>query len=512
MTEAASSLPVIHLSDTLRGQKVPLEPLEAGKVGIYCCGPTVYDMSHIGHARAALAPDIMVRFLRHEGYQVTYVRNITDIDDKIIARASEQGREADDVARQFTDEYHQDLAQLHMLEPDIEPRVSDHIPHVVELVQQLIGRGLAYESNGSVYFRVAQFGPYGQLSGRSREEMIESAGTRIAVDDSKESPLDFALWKAAKPGEPAWESPWGQGRPGWHIECSAMSSTHLGESFDIHSGGRDLIFPHHENEIAQSQGAHGTDTFAHYWVHNGFINFAGEKMSKSLGNFWTIREILGLHNPEAVRYFLMSVHYKSGLNFEVVAPDAELDPEALRRESRFPGLEEADERVAYVYTTLAGAREALAVGKDVDAEGEVTEAVGGMLDAFVAAMRNDFNTPAALGVLSKPLNEVNGLLASGKGVAKDVRRRTLMRFVADMAEVADVLGCFGQEPQLFLTTRRDLKAARIGLDLARLEDLLKQRQAAREAKDWAEADRLRDALAAMGVSINDGPQGTSWDL
>ena len=370
MTETAHNLPEIHLTDTLTGKKVRVETVEPGAVGIYCCGPTVYDMSHIGHARAALAPDIMVRVLRQLGYRVKYVRNVTDIDDKVIARASEQGLDAGAVAARFTDEYHADMERLNMLVPDVEPRVSDHLSQIVDLIGQLVDQGLAYAaSDGSVYYRVTRFESYGKLSGRSREEMIESAGSRIEVDDRKESPLDFALWKATKPGEPAWDSPWGQGRPGWHIECSAMSATHLGDTFDIHAGGRDLIFPHHENEIAQSEGAHGDHSFARYWVHNGFIDFAGEKMSKSLGNFWTIREILKLYTPEALRYFLMSVHYRSGLNFEVELPEGDLTDEEARRQARFPALEEADERVAYVYATLQGARELLATGKPVDPAG-----------------------------------------------------------------------------------------------------------------------------------------------
>jgi cysteinyl-tRNA synthetase len=509
MTETAHNLPEIHLTDTLSGQKVKLETLEPGTVGIYNCGPTVYDMSHIGHARAALAPDIMVRFLRQQGYRVKYVRNVTDIDDKIIARAAEQETDATAIAERFTDEYHQDMERLHMLPPDVEPRVSDHLAPIIELIGQLEAKGLAYQAeDGSVYYRVQQFGPYGRLSGRTRDEMLEGAGSRIDVDDRKESPLDFALWKAAKPGEPAWDSPWGQGRPGWHIECSAMSSTHLGDTFDIHTGGRDLIFPHHENEIAQSQGAHGEQTFARYWVHNGFINFAGEKMSKSLGNFWTIREILRLYTPETLRYFLMTVHYRSGLNFEVEQRGDGSDGAA----ASFPGLEEADERVAYVYRTLQQARALLATGQPVDSAGEVTDAVGGMLDAFCAALRNDFNTPAALGELSKPLHEVNGLLASGKGVAKDVRRRSIARFVADMETVAEILGCFGDDPAGYLPARRDLKAARIGLDLARVEELVVARTAARQARDWPEADRIRDELADLGVTVQDGLEGTVWDL
>jgi cysteinyl-tRNA synthetase len=530
MTTSQHSLPEIHLTDTLSGKKVPLETLVPGEVGIYCCGPTVYDMSHIGHARAALAPDVMVRFLRQQGYKVKYVRNVTDIDDKIIARAQEQERPAQEVAEQYAAEYHRDLAALGMIEPDVEPRVSDHMAEIVTLVESLVAKGLAYEAGGDVYYRVREFGPYGRLSGRSREEMLEGAGSRVEVDERKESPLDFALWKAAKPGEPAWPSPWGDGRPGWHIECSAMSSTHLGETFDIHGGGRDLIFPHHENEIAQSQGAHGEHSFARYWVHNGFINFGGEKMSKSLGNFWTIRDILELYTGEAVRYFLMTVHYRHGLNFEVevICPacravlDAaqqerarcaacghQSDVDTLRKSVRFPGLEEADERVAYVYATLEGAH---ALAGETDPEGEVSASIDGMLAEFVAALRNDFNTPAALGVLSKPLSEVNGLLASGKGVAKDLRKRSLARFGRDMAAVAAVLGCFGQDPSSYLAARRDLKARRIGLDTARVETLLAERTAAREARDWTEADRLRDELAALGVTVKDGPEGSAWTL
>ncbi len=533
MTVTRDKLPEIHLTDTLTGEKKPLRTLVPGEVGIYCCGPTVYDMSHIGHARAALAPDVMVRFLRQQGYTVRYVRNITDIDDKIIARAQQDGVPAAEISVRYTAEYHRDLAALGMVSPDVEPRVSDHLPQIVALIETLIDRGLAYATDGDVYYRVREFGPYGKLSGRSREEMLEGAGTRIEVDARKESPLDFALWKAAKPDEPAWASPWGEGRPGWHIECSAMSSTHLGETFDIHTGGRDLIFPHHENEIAQSQGAHGEQTFARYWVHNGFINFAGEKMSKSLGNFWTIREILGLYQPEALRYFLMTVHYRSGLNFEVEVPcpacGALLDQaqqeagrcgacghqaaaEALRRQVRFPGLEEADDRVAYVYATLQGARQLLATGQEVTAEGEVTEGVAELWPQFTAAMANDFNTPAALGVLSRPLHEVNALLASGKGVAKDVRRRSVQRFLAEMARVTEVLGLFGADPDAYLSTRRDRKAARMGLDIARVEALVARRTAARGARDFAAADRLRDELAALGVGVKDGPDGSVWTL
>jgi cysteinyl-tRNA synthetase len=525
------SLPVIQLTDTLRGRKVVLETLQPGKVGIYCCGPTVYDMSHIGHARAALAPDVIVRTLRFLGYEVTYVRNITDIDDKIIARAQEQGIPAAEIAARFTAEYHRDLTALGMLEPDVEPRVSEHLPEIVELVRRLIDRGFAYPvEGGDVYYRVGAFAPYGALSKRNAQEMLDGAVSRVETDPRKESPLDFALWKAAKPGEPFWQSPWGSGRPGWHIECSAMSSAHLGASFDLHTGGRDLIFPHHENEIAQSQGAHGDGTFASYWLHNGFINFAGEKMSKSLGNFFTIRDILERHVPEALRYFLLTVQYRTGLNFEVevLCPacraavaradqDAGLCSACGRQgapDVRFPGLEDADDRVTYVYTTILAAQQALAGGGASDAEpdGPVLESLGGVLDAFREAMANDFNTPAALAVLSKPLTDVNGLLASAKGIDKQLRRRSLARFLADVATIGGVLGLFHGDPAPWLTHRRDLKARRLGLDLAQVATLLEARTAARTARDWGQADRCRDELAALGVSVQDGPAGTTWTV
>jgi len=531
---ASADLPEVILHDTFRDERHPLTTLEPGKVGIYCCGPTVYDMSHVGHARAALVPDIMVRFLRQQGYAVKYVRNITDIDDKIIARSHEVGEPAEAIARKYTEAYHEDLAALNMLAPDVEPKVSEHIPEIIDLIETLLAADLAYAVEGDVYYRVERFADYGRLSKRSLDEMREGAGSRVEVDARKESPLDFALWKAAKAGEPSWESPWGAGRPGWHIECSAMSSTHLGDTFDIHGGGRDLIFPHHENEIAQSQGAHGADTFARHWVHNGFINFAGEKMSKSLGNFFTIREILSLYTGETLRYFLMRVHYRHGLNFDIEVPCpgcgallSESEQESgrcqacgvesataeLQRRLRFPGLEEADERVAYVYATLQGARDFLDAAKGAaDPEGPVADSVAGLLPAFVAALRQDFNTPAALGCLSEPLREVNGLLASGKGVDKALRWRTLHRFGAEMVTVADLLGCFGQAPSRYLAARRDFKARRKGLDVARVESLVADRFKARQEKDFATADRIRKELDAMGVSLRDSATGTEWTL
>jgi cysteinyl-tRNA synthetase len=523
--------PILLLYDTLHATKRPLELREPGKAGIYCCGPTVYDMSHVGHARAALAPDVLVRFLRQQGVEVEYVRNVTDIDDKIIKRAAESGTPPQEVAQRFLDEYHRDLGALGMLPPDVEPKVSGHIEEIVALIAKLVDNGLAYAVGGDVYYEVARFAPYGQLSKRDPEEL--RAGARIEVDERKRAPGDFALWKAAKPGEPSWPSPWGAGRPGWHIECSAMSARHLGETFDIHTGGLDLVFPHHENEIAQSQGVSGEGTFARHWMHNGFVNFAGEKMSKSLGNFFTIREVTALYHPEALRYFLIAVHYRRGVNFDVrvqcPACDAEMplddqsagrcgacgaqtSVEALRQRVRFPGLEEADERVAYVYETLQAARAFVEQAKAVDDGGPVPEPVGGALDRFVAAMRDDLNTAAALGELSEPLGTVNRLLQSGKGVDKAERARTIARFLSHFAVVGKVLGCFEGDPDAFLLERRDLKAKRIGLDVARVEQLVAERNAARAAKDWPRADALRAELTNLGVEVRDGKGATAWTL
>ncbi|MEZ4430757.1 MAG: cysteine--tRNA ligase, partial [Nannocystaceae bacterium] len=482
-----------------------------------------------GHGRAALIPDLLVRFLRYQGLAVTYVRNVTDIDDKIIHRANEQGVDPAAFAERFTDEYHQDLADLGMLAPDIEPRVSGTIGPIVALIEALVARGLAYDLNGDVYYRVDSFPGYGKLSKRKLDEL--QAGARVEVDARKENPLDFALWKAAKPGEPRWPSPWGEGRPGWHIECSAMSMEHLGATFDIHTGGRDLIFPHHENEIAQSQGAHGEESFARYWVHNGFVNFAGEKMSKSLGNFFTIREVTALYHPEVIRYYLLGVHYRSPINFdvEVTCPKCqvlmppqdqergvcaacghEAGREALRARVRFPGLEEVDDRLGYVYTTLDRAR-ALIEATAADHGAELPEVIAGMLPAVEAAMADDLNTAAALAALSAPLAEVNRRLDLPAKKRKK-QRAAVERFVADMGEVADILGVFGRDPAEFLADRRARKVARLGLDTAKVEALMAARAAARGERSWAEADRLRDEIASLGVIVNDGPEGSTWTV
>jgi len=532
MSEPAASPLVLY--DTLSASKKPLELLEPGRCKLYVCGPTVYELSHIGHARAAVVPDVLVRFLRARGVEVLFVRNITDVEDKIIRRAATEGITVDAVTTKYTAAYHEDLDALHCLRPDIEPRVTDNIPQILALIERLVAADLAYAASGDVYYRVARFAGYGALSKRNLDDM--QAGARVEINERKESPLDFVLWKGAKPGEPTWDSPWGPGRPGWHIECSAMSLRHLGETFDIHGGGRDLIFPHHENEIAQSQGACGPGTFARHWMHNGFIDFAGEKMSKSLGNFFTIREVLALYLPEALRYFLLGVHYRSGLNFDVevpcpscghlLAPEqqqagdacpscaAPLELARLRAQIRFPGLEEADERVAYVYDTLARCQRALAAASHTDDSlpNDVSPPIAGMLPAFVAALRDDLNTAAAIAALSESLREVNRQLEFKKKPDIAARRPTLSRFLADMQVVSQYLGLFTEDPAAYLRQRRDRKDARQRLDVAEVERLLRMREDARAKKDWKEADRLRAELGLRGVTPQDTAEGSTWTL
>ncbi len=489
----------MRIFDTFERGKRPLEVLDPGRVRIYCCGPTPYDMSHIGHARAAIMPDLLVRLLRLS-MTVKYVRNITDVDDKIIQRANENEEPPTDLSARFTDEYAKDIGDLNCLEPDVQPKVSEHIAEIVEHVKILIDNGHAYEVDGDVYYRVHKFEPYGKLKGVNVEDL--RCGARVQVDDRKESPIDFALWKSAKPGEPSWPSPWGEGRPGWHIECSVMSAKHLGETFDVHAGGLDLIFPHHENEIAQSQGAYGEGTFARYWMHNGMVRIGGEKMSKSLKNFFTIREVTAIHHPEVMRFYLITAHYRSPINFDVEEVDGEV---------RFPGLDQADERVASMYETLTKVAEL--VGDAEVPDGDVGDAVEKMLPEFLEAMHDDLCTPAAIGALSPALREVNGLLASAKGVDKKKRRRTLARFLADMKTVASVLGVWERDPQAYLQERRDLKAKRIGLDVAKVEELVKARGDARDAKDWGRADEIRAELDALGVGVRDiRGGGSSWTL
>ena len=479
----------ITIHNTLTGKKEPFLTLEPGRVKMYVCGVTVYDLCHIGHARSYIAFDVIQRYLRWRGLDVTFVRNFTDVDDKIIKRANERGVSAEALSQQYIAAVHEDMGALGVGKADVEPLVSTHIPQIITVIDQLIARGHAYAAHGDVYFDVPSFSPYGALSKRPLDEL--QAGARVEVDERKRTPADFALWKAAKPGEPFWESPWGPGRPGWHIECSAMSCTHLGEQFDLHGGGMDLIFPHHENEIAQSHGATGIPP-ARYWTHNGFVNVDDEKMSKSLGNFFTIREVLKKYHPQAVRLFMLTTHYRNFINYTMEA------------------LEEATRRITYLYDTLQGIDQALAEpGTDVTSgpllSPEVTEHV---LDKFRGAMDDDFNTCAAIGQLSESIKLVNVIVRMKKTTPG--RARTLARLRADLTRVAAVLGVVDQDPSTTLAELRAHAIARCGIDEAEVAGLIAARKDARERKDWPEADRLRGELTTRGIEVMDTPQGTTW--
>lgn len=455
-----------HIYNTLTKQKEPLQPLEDNHVRMYVCGMTVYDFCHIGHARVMVAFDVATRWLRHSGYTVTYVRNITDIDDKIIGRAQENNEPFTELVERMIIAMHEDEARLNVLRPDQEPRATGHIDGMFKMIQTLIDKGYAYAaSNGDVYYRVTRFADYGKLS-RTKVEDLRS-GARVEVGEIKEDPVDFVLWKAAKPGEPSWDSPWGAGRPGWHIECSVMSTCSLGDSFDIHGGGPDLVFPHHENEIAQSEAATG-QTYANTWMHAGAVRVDGEKMSKSLGNFFTIRDVLEKYHPEVVRYLLVASHYRSPINYSE------------------DSLREAKGALERFYLALKG------LDMQVPAAGGEA-----FVQRFAAAMKDDFNTPEACAVLFEMTREVNRL--------KNSDTQQAAQLAARMRELAATLGILQLEADAFLLAQTGTQ-----VDTAEIDALIEQRLAAREAKDWAESDRIRDQLTAKGVILEDSQGTTTW--
>jgi cysteinyl-tRNA synthetase len=495
----------VRLYDSFRREKVPFEPLQPGKVSMYVCGPTTYATAHIGHAYSAISFDTIRRSLRFLGYDVRYVRNVTDVDDKIIKRAHESGEDPMALAARFAADYNRDMARFGVLLPDVEPKVSTHIAEIVALIERLVTRGSAYPVDGDVYFEVATFPAYGALSGMKRDEL--RAGERVEVDERKRDPADFALWKAAKPGEPSWDSPWGKGRPGWHIECSAMTHAHLGETFDLHGGGKDLIFPHHENEIAQSRGAYGPTTFARYWCHNGFLNFKGEKMSKSLGNVIDCGVIADAVGGEALRLFCVSHHFRSPVDF---------DFEALRDAggqvigARFYSLEAADKKLDYFYTTLKRIDEFVAQGDAGD--GKVLPEAEKLIPDARAALADDFNAPLVVAALYEATTLANRLLDEPKGIDKAVRRRTLARIGRDLRAVGDAIGVFAADPAAYLAERRARLVKRRGIDIAAVERLLAERTAARAAKDFARSDAIRGELTTLGVQLHDTPRGTEWSV
>ena len=490
----------IKIYNTLTNKKEPLNPIEPGHVKLYVCGITSYDYCHIGHARSSLVFDMIVKYLRYRRYKVTFVRNFTDIDDKIINRANEQGTSSEELAERFIDEFYRDMDYLGVDRPDLEPRATEHIGDMVAIIEQLISKNIAYVSNGDVYYAVEQFDEYGKLSGRNLDDM--QAGARVEVSERKSNPMDFALWKSSKPGEPAWDSPWGPGRPGWHIECSAMSKKLLGETFDIHGGGQDLIFPHHENEIAQSEAANDK-TFVNLWIHHGFVTVRNEqtdeeeKMSKSLGNFLTIRDLSEMFHAEALKLFVFSTQYRNPLEYSEQA------------------MQDAKSGLNRLYESLAAID-----GLEHFPDGSVEQVISGkdrnkltsLENRFNQAMDNDFNTAQALGHLfeaAKVVNKVIGNLGVKQHPAElelltDTRRT--------ISELGAITGILRESPAEFLARQREEIIATIDIEPELIEQLIAQRNEARAAKDWAMSDQIRDQLLGHGIELKDSPAGTSWDV
>ena len=468
---------MLKLYNTLTRSKETFTPLVAGKVGLYVCGMTVYDYCHIGHARVMVVFDTVARYLRHSGYELTYVRNVTDIDDKIIQRANENGETITALTERFITAMHDDERALSVLPPDREPKATEAISDMIALITTLINKGYAYVgSNGDVFYSVTKFPTYGQLSGKHLDDL--QAGERVDIDHAKQNPMDFVLWKMAKANEPAWESPWGLGRPGWHIECSAMSTCCLGNHFDIHGGGMDLQFPHHENEIAQSEAATG-EKYVNYWMHNGFVRVNEEKMSKSLGNFFTVREVLARYRPEVIRFFILSSHYRSALNYS----DEQLD--------------DAGVALTRLYTAL----------RDVASTANTQPFEEEYKNRFEQAMDDDFNTPVAVAVLFDLARELNKTKGHDETKAEHL--------AATLRGLAGLLGILQDDPELFLkagvmvlqTADLDLRSSHVSDDVVAQQ--IQARLDAKKAKDWAMADKIRQDLAAQGVILEDSPDGTT---
>ena len=471
----------LRIYNTLNKKKEKFIPLQPGKVKIYVCGITAYDYCHIGHARSAVVFDVIVKYLRYLNYNVTFVRNFTDIDDKIIKRAQKEHKLPHEIARYFIKAFYEDMEALGVARADIEPKATEHIPEMITLIEKLLQKDYAYTAHGDVYFSVERFPQYGKLSGRTLDEML--AGARVEINPQKRHPLDFALWKKAKPNEPWWESPWGRGRPGWHLECSVMSMKYLGETLDIHGGGQDLIFPHHENEIAQSEAA--TDKpFAKYWIHHGFVMVNQEKMSKSLGNFFTIREVLAKFHPEALRLFFLSHHYRSPIDFSDVA------------------LKETTNALERVYLTLKRAQDK--IGKPVKFEEQALKdeplykQLTALENKFKEAMDDDFNTALALAHLFSGIKAINVYLEE-----KQPEKTLLAWAVVKIKTLGKVLGLYQSSPEAFLTQG-------VSLTKEEIQILIDKRSEARKKKDWATADTIRERLRLAGILLEDTPEGTTW--
>ena len=472
---------MLHIYNSLTRKKDPFTPITPGKVRLYVCGMTVYDFCHLGHARVMVVFDMVARYLRARGFDVTYIRNITDIDDKIINRARENGEDIGALTARFIQAMNEDAATLGVLPPDAEPRATVHMPQILSMIGKLVESGFAYQAgNDDVYYHVRKFPLYGALSGKTLDEL--KIGARVEVGEEKDDPLDFVLWKAAKPGEPKWDSPWGAGRPGWHIECSAMSTACLGDHFDIHGGGMDLKFPHHENEIAQSEAASG-GKFVNTWMHVGFVRLNEEKMSKSLGNFFTVREVLKKFDPEVVRYFILGSHYRSPLDYS---------------DENLQGAKAALTRLYLALKDLPAMHRDVQVSREAGSRERLAEGTATHDERFHAAMDDDFNTPGALAVLFELARDINKLREEGKLTAA-------APLGADLRRLGGILGLLQCEPQAFLRG-----GAADGLTDEQIEALITRRKAARQSRNWAESDRIRDELKAQGIILEDTAGQTTW--
>ena len=472
--------------NTLTRKKEEFIPLIANQIGMYVCGVTVYDYCHVGHARAAIVFDTFYRYFQYLGYEVCFVRNFTDIDDKIINRANETGVDWQEVNQKYIAAFYEDMGKLNITAPTEEPKATAHIPEMLDMIQSLVDQDKAYETGGNVFYSIKSFKDYGSLSGKNIDDL--QSGARVEINETKRNPLDFALWKKSKPGEPFWESPWGPGRPGWHIECSAMSKKYLGDTFDIHGGGKDLVFPHHENEIAQSCGCTGKKP-VRYWVHNGFVNIDKEKMSKSLGNFFTIREVYKKYHPEALRLFLISSHYRSPIDFS----EKNLD-DATKVLSRF-------------YEGLAGARKKIEdLAPTPDFQKKVKNHA--LTEKFAAAMNDDLNTAVAIAHMNEELRNLNtAVLGNNNTSLEDIAVATAAWKAAGL-----ILGLFARTPEEFEKELFEIKSINLDLDVSKIEQLITDRNSARQSKNWAEADRCRDELTKMGILIEDTLNETEWKL
>ncbi|MBI5562729.1 MAG: cysteine--tRNA ligase [Deltaproteobacteria bacterium] len=475
----------IKIYNSLTRKKEEFVPISDGRVLMYVCGPTVYALSHIGHARSAVAFDVISRYLRYRGYQVKYARNYTDVDDKIIAAADKEGVTSEELAERYIKAFDEDMAGLGVAVPEIRPKATETIVKIIEVTKALIAKGAAYPSGGDVFYSVRRKADYGKLSGKKIDEL--ESGARIEVNEAKADPLDFALWKAGKPGEPSWESPWGKGRPGWHIECSAMCMEHLGESIDIHGGGKDLIFPHHENEIAQSESATGRTPYVRYWLHNGFVNIEREKMSKSIGNILNIRDVLRDHTGEAVRLFLLGSHYRNPIDYS--------------RES----LKEAETSLGRFYKTIQRIEDEAPGVRDIEVCASCNEE---RFMPVIEAMDDDFNAAGVIGTVFSEVTRANRMMDEAASAGKVPSAVELSNSIALFKETAKFLGIFGRTPSEYFAEVKALSS----VDAKEVERLIAERNEARRTKDWKRADEIRVGLLEKGVALEDTPKGTIWGV